>query len=115
MKTILKLKNQLTIKRDELKLKLEQKEIVEYFVWKQLPQNAKSRTAQDKVIAELKMENQTWLQEEQELVQLKNQVTLVSNIYDILFKLLDKYESIAELESIEYTYMTEFDLWKLLD
>jgi hypothetical protein len=52
LETLLTALNETKKERDELKLWLEQKEIVEYYEWKE--ENPKDRTAMDKVIAVLK-------------------------------------------------------------
>jgi len=73
-------------KMAELKLWLNQKEVVEYFNWKQ--ENPKDRTAMDKVIAQLKMNDENWLLKEQEYYKWKNRYEYVKNIYDLVSDML---------------------------
>jgi uncharacterized protein YdaL len=84
MKDIIAIKYNLNTQRDYLKLKLEQKELVEYTNWRAKDENASSREAMEKVVARLKLENDSWLNEEADLIELKNKATLVGNIYDTL-------------------------------
>ena len=80
-----------------LKLWLEQKEIVEYYAWKQ--ENEKDRTAMDKIIAKLKLEDDEWLNKDEEVLKLKNKYDLLNDAKNTVLKLLDRKE--FEKEEIE--------------
>ena len=70
MKDIIAIKYNLNTQRDYLKLKLEQKELVEYTNWRAKDENVNSREAMDKVVARLKLESDTWLNEEADLIDI---------------------------------------------
>src|SRR5574344_2825941 len=90
MKDIIAIKYNLNTQRDYLKLKLEQKELVEVANWKAKEENASSREAMDKTIARLKLEDESWMLEEADLIEIKNKATLVGNIYDTLMTYLNQ-------------------------
>jgi len=77
-----------------LKLWLSQKEVVEYFNWKQ--ENEKDRTAMDKVIAQLKMQDEEWLLKESEYYQWKNRYEYVKNVYDIASGMLNNPDNFTK-------------------
>ena len=69
-------------KMTELKLWLNQKEVVEYYRWKE--ENPKDRTAMEKVVAQLKMVDDEWLLKEKEYVEVKNEYDRLKAIYDMV-------------------------------
>ena len=71
-----------------LKLWLEQKEIVEYYSWKQ--DNEKDRTAMDKVVAKLKMEDVEWLEKDEELTKYKLEYDKLKDLYNVVTKLIGR-------------------------
>ena len=81
-------------KMTELKLWLAQKEVVEYNAWK--VENPKDRTAMEKVIATLKLNDENWLEKEQEYIKVSNDFTYYKNIYDVVLKLLDREDITKE-------------------
>lgn len=110
MKDIIAIKYNLNTQRDYLKLKLEQKELVEYSNWKSKEENTTSREAMDKVVARLKLESDTWLNEEADLIELKNKATLVGNIYDILVGYIGQGISKEVVDKIAEEYIETFSL-----
>ena len=114
MKDIIAIKYNLNTQRDYLKLKLEQKELVEYTNWRAKEENASSREAMDKTIAKLKLENDTWLNEEADLIELKNKATLVGNIYDTLIVYLNQGFAKESVDKIANEYIEEFGLGEYL-
>ena len=110
MKDIIAIKYNLNTQRDYLKLKLEQKELVEYSNWRAKDENANSREAMDKVVAKLKLENDTWLNEEADLIELKNKATLVGNIYEVLVGYINQGISKEVVDRIAEEYIQQFDL-----
>ena len=114
MKEIIAIKYNLNTQRDYLKLKLEQKELVEFNNWKSMEENINSREAMDKTIARLKLENDTWLNEEADLIELKNKATLVGNIYDTLIVYLNQGFAKESVDKIANEYIEEFGLGEYL-
>ena len=114
MKDIIAIKYNLNTQRDYLKLKLEQKELVEFNNWKSMEENINSREAMDKTIARLKLENDTWLNEEADLIELKNKATLVGNIYDTLIVYLNQGFAKEIVDKIANEYIEEFNLGEYL-
>ena len=110
MKDIIAIKYNLNTQRDYLKLKLEQKELVEFNNWKSMEENINSREAMDKTIARLKLENDTWLNEEADLIELKNKATLAGNIYDTLIVYLNQGFAKESVDKIANEYIKEFGL-----
>ena len=110
MKDIIAIKYNLNTQRDYLKLKLEQKELVEYTNWRAKDENINNREAMDKVVARLKLENDTWLCEEADLIELKNKATLVGNIYDVLIVYLNQGFAKESVDKIANEYIEEFGL-----
>lgn len=110
MKDIIAIKYNLNTQRDYLKLKLEQKELVEYSTWRAKDENVNSREAMEKVVAKLKLENDTWLNEEADLIELKNKATLVGNIYDTLMAYLNQGISKEVVDKIAEEYIETFSL-----
>ena len=114
MKDIIAIKYNLNTQRDYLKLKLEQKELVEFNNWKSMEENINSREAMDKTIARLKLENETWLLEEADLIELKNKATLAGNIYDTLIVYLNQGFAKESVDKIANEYIEEFNLGEYL-
>ena len=110
MKDIIAIKYNLNTQRDYLKLKLEQKELVEYTNWRAKEENASSREAMEKVVARLKLENDTWLNEEADLIELKNKATLVGNIYDVLVGYINQGISKEVVDNMAEEYIKTFSL-----
>jgi len=65
----------------ELKAWLERKEITAYMVWKNQPENEKSREAMDKVVARLKLLDEEWLQKEDEYRENKIKLEQLRHIF----------------------------------
>ena len=114
MKDIIKIKYNVTSERDSLKLKLEQKELIEYNNWKSQADNSSSREAMDKVVAKLKLEDDNWLLEEEMLIELKNRATLVGNIYEVLLASLTNGMPLDVVERMEDVYIMNFNLGEYL-
>lgn len=114
MKDIIKIKFEINSARDFLKLKLEQKEVVKYNNWKAQAENASSREAMEKVVAKLKLEDENWILEEEELILLKNKATLVGNIYEVLLGHLNNGLGLDFLERVEQNFIAEFGLGEYL-
>ena len=110
MKDIIAIKYNLNNQRDYLKLKLEQKELVEYTNWKAKDGNANSREAMDKTIARLKLEDESWMLEEADLIELKNKATLVGNIYEVLIGYINQGLSKEVVDNMAEEYIEEFGL-----
>lgn len=114
MKDIIAIKYNLNTQRDYLKLKLEQKELVEFNNWKSKEENASSREAMDKTIARLKLEDESWMLEEADLIELKNKATLVGNIYDVLVGYINQGLSKEIVDNISEEYIETFSLGEYL-
>ena len=114
MKGIISIKFNLNIQRDYLKLKLEQKELVEYTHWRAKEENIGSREAMDKVVARLKLESDTWLNLEADLIELKNRATLLGNIYDTLIVYLNQGISKEVIDNMAEEYIETFSLGNYL-
>ena len=110
MKDIIAIKYNFNTQRDYLKLKLEQKELVEYSNWKSKEENINNREAMDKIIARLKLEDASWLNEEVDLIELKNKATLVGNIYDTLMSYLNQGISKEVVDRMSEEYIETFSL-----
>ena len=114
MRDIIAIKFNLNNQRDYLKLKLEQKELVEFNNWKSKEENIGSREAMEKVVAKLKLASDSWLNEEADLIELKNKATLVGNIYEVLIVYLNQGISKEVVDKISDEYIEEFDLGEYL-
>ena len=114
MKDIIAIKYNLNTQRDYLKLKLEQKELVEYSNWKAKEENTTSREAMEKVVAKLKLEDESWLLEEGDLIELKNKATLVGNIYEVLLGYIGQGISKEVVDRMSEEYTEEFNLGEYL-
>ena len=114
MKDIIAIKYNLNTQRDYLKLKLEQKELVEFNNWKSMEENIGSRESMDKTIARLKLEDESWMLEEVDLIELKNKATLAGNIYDVLIVYLNQGFAKESVDKIANEYIEEFGLGEYL-
>ena len=116
MKDIIAIKYNLNTQRDYLKLKLEQKELVEFNNWKSKEENINNREAMDKVVARLKLEDDSWLNEEVDLIELKNKATLVNTVYEVLVGYIGQGISKEVVDKIADEYIETFSLgdyiWK---
>ena len=110
MKDIIAIKYNLNTQRDYLKLKLEQKELVEYSNWRAKDENINNREAMDKVVARLKLESDSWLNEEADLIEIKNKATLVGNIYDTLAGYIGQGISKEVVDRMSDEYIETFSL-----
>ena len=114
MKDIIAIKYNLNTQRDYLKLKLEQKELVEYTNWRAKDENIGSRESMEKVIAKLKLESDSWLNEEVDLIELKNRAILVGNIYEVLVGHIGQGISKEVVDRMSDEYIEEFNLGEYL-
>ena len=114
MKDIIAIKYSLNTQRDYLKLKLEQKELVEYSNWRAKDENIGSRESMEKTVARLKLESDSWLNEEVDLIELKNKATLAGNIYDVLVGYINQGLSKESVDKIANEYIEEFNLGEYL-
>jgi hypothetical protein len=108
------IKRQMEIKKEvaDLELWLADKEITEYNSWKKLEGNEKSRTAMDKVVAELKKDDEEWNEKEEQLRYLKILTSSMSQVMEVLSKMLsmvtaDKI-SLAEFKAYEEQFKDWF-------
>ena len=114
MKNIIAIKFNLNTQRDYLKLKLEQKELVEFVCWRAKEENIGSREAMEKVVAKLKLEDDTWLLEEADLIELKNKANLVGNIFDVLVGYIGQGISKEVVDNMADEYIETFSLGEYL-
>jgi hypothetical protein len=110
MKDIILIKYNLNTQRDYLKLKLEQKELVEYSTWRAKGENTTSREAMEKVVARLKLEDESWMLEEADLIEIKNKATLAGNIYEVLVGYINLGISREVVDKIANEYIETFSL-----
>ena len=110
MKDIIAIKYNLNTQRDYLKLKLDQKELVEYSNWRAKEENTTSREAMEKTIARLKLEDESWMLEEADLIELKNKATLVGNIFDTLAGYIGQGISKEVVDRMSEEYIETFSL-----
>jgi len=113
-KSVLKIKLNLGTKKDLLKLALDQKEIVQYNAYKETELGNKDRSSLEKVVARLKLEDETWLEQEEELVILKNKASVVNNIVELLQGHVMRGIDIDIIEGIAEEYISDFDLGEYL-
>jgi hypothetical protein len=78
----------------QLKSKLTLKELESYRKWKL--ENPKDRSAMDKVVANLKLQDEDWLQGESRLLELEIECFQLKNIYDVVKVLLMKSDVTVE-------------------
>lgn len=64
------------------KLYLSQKEVVEYTSWKNA--NPTDRSAMDKILSQLKLEDEVWLQKEQDLISQEMALKMINLRVDVL-------------------------------
>lgn len=81
---LLNLKTKLEEQVALTKLWLAQKEVVEYANWKNNPLNEKDRSAMDKVVSALKLEDEVWIQKEQDLISQEVALKMINIRYDVL-------------------------------
>ena len=82
---LLKTKSGLEQKVTELKLWLVQKEDVEYTNFIQNPENAAQvKSAKDKIVSQLKLQDEEWLNKEQDLSSFELDLKVLNARYDIL-------------------------------
>jgi len=114
MKNLLKIKLNLNTKKDLLKLALDQKEIVQYNAYKETELGSKDRSSLEKIVARLKLEDGTWLEQEEELVILKNKASVVNNIVELQQGYINQGIDIEDVENIAKDYITDFELGEYL-
>lgn len=68
----------------ELKLWLTQKEDLEYSNWKASPLNEKDKSAKDKILAQLKQDDEDWIRKESELSEKELALKMVNIRVDTL-------------------------------
>ena len=113
-KSILKIKLNLNTKKDLLKLALDQKEIIQYNAYKETELGSKDRSSLEKVVARLKLEDENWLEQEEELVILKNKASVVNNIVELLQSYTNQGIDVDVVEDIAEEYISEFSLGEYL-
>jgi len=97
LKELLKLHKETNEKMTELKRWLSQKEVVEYYNWKN--ENPKDRTAMEKVIAQLKLEDDDWLQKEIEYDNVKTKYNFYNHLLNIVESMLPRDDiSLQEID-----------------
>ena len=97
IETLLTKLNETKKERDELKLWLDQKEIVEYYSYlKEHPED--KRVAFDKIVARLKMEDEEWLLKEQQYTKTKNDYDYLNTLYQTFLSLSSRTD--VDIESI---------------
>ena len=64
----------------------------------------------DKVVARLKLESDTWLKEEADLIELKNKATLAHNIYEVLVGYINQGFAKESVDKIADEYIETFNL-----
>ena len=114
MKNLLKIKLNLGTEKDMLKLALDQKEIVQYNAYKETEVGSKDRSSLDKVVARLKLEDENWLEQEEELVILKNKASVVNNIVELLQGYINQGIDIDDVENMAEGYIRRFNLGEYL-
>lgn len=114
MKDLLKIKLNLGTKKDLLKLALDQKEIIQYNAYKNTEVGKGDRSSMEKVVARLKLEDESWLEQEEELVILKNKASVVNNIVEVLQSYLNQGVDIDDVGNISQGYIKEFELGEYL-
>jgi hypothetical protein len=65
---------------------------VEYFNYKKTPEGAKDRSAKDKIIDQLKMDDDNWLMEEVELVNIQTELSSIKMIMEVLLTTLNRQD-----------------------
>lgn len=110
---IIKAKLKIEEEVKETKVWLDQKEIVEYTNWKSLPENEKDRSAVEKVVAKLKLEDEVWLQKEADLVYQEIALKTINMINETLQNTLRAMSSHPEItldyfQEVQGVYLEEF-------
>ena len=88
-------------KMDGVNLWLKQKETVEYYNY--IQNGGNSRTAKDKVVDELKMNNDEWMSKEDDLRQIKAIHTYLATSKDIIIGLINNNEKELAGDYAEYS------------
>ena len=70
------------------KLWLANKEVFEYTTWKSNPLNEKDRSAMDKVVSAIKIEDEVWMQREQDLISQEMALKMINIRYETLQNML---------------------------
>ncbi len=105
---LIELKIELETELKDLKLWLAQKEIVEYNTYKEA--NPTDKSAMDKIVSKLKMNDETWLEKEQELIEKDVAYKKVSLIVESLLATLgamSRHESISKdyFDALQDSYL----------
>lgn len=97
-------RDEISHKIAELRIYLQQKEVVEYKNY--IDNGGNARTARDKVIGELKLDSEDWLEKEVELEEIKKTHATMSFCLETLQKMistvsagflsLDQYQEVVE-------------------
>ena len=82
MKRLINEMSDVRVKKDQVKFELAKLENKKYAEWK--VENPTARTAMDKVLAELKSTDEKWQNKELYYVDLSNQLSYLTNIYNIV-------------------------------
>lgn len=81
---LLNLKSKVEEEVANAKLWVAHKELIEYTNWKNNPLNKTDRSAMDKVVSALKLEDEMWMQKEQDLISQEIALKMINIRYDIL-------------------------------
>ena len=97
----------------DAKLWLAQKEVLEYSVYKEA--NPSSREAMDKVVARLKMEDETWLEREAELISKEvtyKKVALIIEVLNNTLNAMSRHSDISKsyFEELQSGYIKSLGL-----
>lgn len=94
---LVNLLNKLREKKDSLKIELEVIKTNEYTKWKE--ENPKDRTAMDKVLAQLKEQNEVWKNLEEQYNYISSKYSKIKTIYDTVQSMMNsQYYSKEEIE-----------------
>ena len=97
----------------DAKLWLNQKEVLEYSVYKEA--NPSSREAMDKIVAKLKMEDETWLEKEGELISKEvtyKKVALIIEVLNNTLNAMSRHSDISKgyFEELQDGYIKSLEL-----
>ena len=97
----------------DAKLWINQKEVVEYNTFKEA--NPSSREAMDKVVARLKMEDETWLEREADLITKEvtyKKVALIIEVLNSTLNAMSRHEDISKkyFEELQDGYIKSLEL-----
>ena len=97
----------------DAKLWLAQKELVSYNVYKEA--NPTSREAMDKVVSRLKLEDETWLEKEAELIMkevMYKKVALVVEVLNNTLNAMSRHKDISKgyFEELQSGYIKSLEL-----